>query len=286
MKSEFIIASLCYAIKSSEELNQYKDRWLFDNTLIEILHAHYWSHEEFKYTRDDLITALKSKKLLSKYHLGDIEDFRGNTSGLLQVNAQLKGDTSKSFAFFISSHASESTLSDAKTQATKKRYDVVEISDRRRSSRRRKLNSGAAADDSSEGPTLVIMQPKTSSSKFWADLKTAHTAICKDLQSVNAVQFPDNAIAIKNIEHGVTSIMGDLDTSSSSCASSTPERQTQALHAVSPGRMDGISIWWNSTSADKLFHGGEDDMSVCIDVATIFVDVFTNKRKRQVLRTN
>jgi len=172
LKSEFIIASLCYATKSGEELEQYKDRWILDETLITILQAHYWSHDELNYTKTDLVKALRCKKVLFKYKLGDTEDFIGNTSGLFQVPVRLATDTSKNIAFFISSHASEST------QVTKKRTDVPQMPVSRKSTRRKLASGAAAAVDSSEVQMPVIMQPKSSCSKFWDDWKTAYTAIC------------------------------------------------------------------------------------------------------------
>ena len=93
-KYEFRVSSLAYTVKLSKDVHteKYKHQWLLTDTLSSVMNSILQSLNTLSYNGTDIIKVFRSKKLLRKYGIANMEEFNANSSGLYQVKWKKNGN--------------------------------------------------------------------------------------------------------------------------------------------------------------------------------------------------
>ena len=263
----FIITLLSHA-RHDITFSPYTRKWLLSATLAKILCIHYSIPQSLHFDGNDIVQALRRRKLLEKHNLcGVINDcFDDNKTGIYRVLSQDHNGKRESLFYFRHTNGGKRTHMtrarrkeisqlEAKVKGTKR--IKVETPLITRQSKRLKLQDRRA---STEVPPL--QRPPSGSSSWLEERRTYHRTVTQNFHRIKKTTLPEGSTA-KIIQDSLQKTMLVNLSSSRMTDDFIPQKllfdstivseKARSVLLYRRPQQDKVNLYWYSTEARQLF---------------------------------
>ena len=263
----YIISLLSHALRD-RTFACYTKKWLLSATLAEILNIHYNIPKCIRFKGNDIVTALRNRRLLESHNLSGVlnDCFEDNTSGIYRVVHQDLNGT-REYLFYLRGMATISRRNPIRssrkaevsitTESTSIKRSTEHTPGPMRTSKRQKNRQKSA-------PTQMqsLQRPPSGSSSWLKERRTYHRTVTKKVHRLKQSSLSEGSTA-KIIQDALQKkTLVDLSSSRmprefipQKLFSSPAIVRKKATAVLLDGRQqeDNVNLYWYSTEARQLF---------------------------------